>query len=653
MDDAGVSGLDPANMDTSVAPSKNFFRFANGTWMDTNPVPGEYPAWNTFTALHDANLGRLKALLEELPKPTTVESLSDKVSAFWHAALDEEAVEKAGIAPLAAMLACCDSAHEDKTAAVAKLQAEYGVNVFFAIDEGPDDKQSEWTLLQMYQGGLGLPDRDYYFDTDKEDKRVLYLAHVKTMLTMLGDDEARAEAGARAVVALETTLARSHLTLTEKRDPETRYNKMRPAKLKALCKGALDWEVFFEQAAFKQPKHVNVDNPVALAVASRCLEECEPEALRAYCRFHVAKTYAAHLPKAFVDANFEFYSRELSGQKEQKPRWKRAMAQVEGALGEAVGELYVAKHFAGDAKARALAVVEAVRAALETRLNEVPWMSAATRTKALEKMNGFGVKIGFPDKWIDYSSLEVRIGDHLGNVQRSKAFEHKRSMGFADASTDKTRWLMLPQQINAYYHPNLNEIVFPAAILQPPFFDATADEAVNFGSFGAVVGHEMTHGFDDQGRQYDSNGNLNDWWVKKDGEEYERRVAVQVEQAAQVRVHGKELNGKLTCGENIADLGGLRLSYRALSTRLAQEGEPPKPINGFSAHQRFFLAWAQVWRENTSKEHALKMLALDPHGPNEYRTNGPLSNMPEFHAAFGVTEGTDMYVPEDKRVDIW
>jgi putative endopeptidase len=359
-----------------------------------------------------------------------------------------------------------------------------------------------------------------------------------------------------------------------------------------------------------------------------------------------------HLSKAFVEAEFDFYSKALSGQKEQKPRWKRCMPIVQGAMGEAVGELYCKEFFAEEAKSRALKLVEAVRAALEARLREVPWMADSTKGTALEKMNGFGVKIGYPDAWIDYSTLVVVVGDHAGNVFRARAFEHRRQMAFADAPTDKSKWEMLPQEINAYYHPNLNEIVFPAAILQPPFFDATADDAVNYGSFGAVVGHEMTHGFDDQGSQYDPLGNLKDWWDAADKEEYAKRVQVQVDQADKIEIHGKSLNGKLSCGENIADLGGLRLAYRAM--KAAQKpGEEAARINGLTPTQRFFLAWAQVWRENINEEYALKKLTIDPHGPNEYRTNGPLANMPEFHEAFGIKEGEAMHIALDKRVDIW
>ena len=622
-------------------------------------------------------------------------------------------MEQAGLTPLAPILATCDLAADDKTAAVAKLHAEYGVNVFFATGEGPDDKKSEWTLVQLHQSGLGLPDRDYYFDEDKAEKRALYEAHIASSLAMLGEEAEVAKVQAAAVMKLETKLAASHLTRSERRDPDTCYNKYSAAKLAALVKGAVEWPRYLELVGKPAPSAVNIDSPTALAVASRLLEATPTDELRAYLRWHVCKAYAQHLPKAFVDAHFEFFSKALSGQQEQKPRWKRAMAFVEDALGEAVGELYVEKYFGGEAKPRALATVENVRAALEHRLREVEWMAESTREKALQKMNEFNVKIGYPDEWVDYSKLRIAAGDHLGNVQRALAFEHARQMGYADAPTDRTRWLMLPQQINAYYHPNLNEIVFPAAILQPPFFDATADDAVNFGAMGAVVGHEsthdaarssvakrpdpfwprspipfghaarsllatrpdhvwprgpitfgpnrhpslmcaplatVTHGFDDQGRQYDFKGNLNDWWEKADGEEYERRVSVQVEQASRFAVYGKELNGKLTCGENIADLGGLKLAFAALNTQLDAKGSPGH-INGFDAHQRFFLSWAQVWRENTTKERALQMVTLDPHGPNEYRVNGPLTNMPEFHAAFGVKEGDAMWRPQAERVD--
>ena len=399
--DEGTTGLDPKNMDLSVSPAENFFKHANGTWMASNPIPGEYPSWNTFIALHDANLTRLRNLLEGLTPPANpggvAETVEAKVAAYWASALDEDAVEAAGLKPLEPVLAACDLVSTDRTAAVAKLHAEYGVNVLFSAGEGPDDKESSWCLLQLHQGGLGLPDRDYYFDEDKQDKRDLYVKHVTNVLTLLGESEETAAKGAEAVMKLEREyLASSHLTRTERRDPETTYNKYSVAKLTAQCKGGLDWAKYLEGIGKPSPKSVNVDSPVALASACRLLKEASDDDLKAYLRFHVAKSCSAHLGKAFVDEQFEFYSKALSGQQEQKPRWKRCQGMVAGALGEAVGELYVAKHFAGEAKTRALSVVERVRKSLEARLNEVPWMAEATRKKALEKMKAFGVKIGYP-----------------------------------------------------------------------------------------------------------------------------------------------------------------------------------------------------------------------------------------------------------------
>lgn len=654
-DDKGVTGIDPMNMDLKTSPGVNFFKHANGTWMANNPIPGEYPSWNTFTALHDKNLSRIRSLLDALvapPKGTTAKTNEEKVAAFWTSAMDEEAVEEAGIGALAPAFAACDLATTDRTAAIAKLQAEFGVNAFFDVGAGPDDKDASMTLLQFGQGGLGLPDRDYYFDEDKKEKRELYVKHVANVLRLLGEPDEEALAGAKAVLKLETRLAASHLTMTERRDPETTYNKMSTSKLKALCKGGIDWDRFLQLVGKPDPKSLNVDSPTALAVAAQTVADASDMELRAYLRWLVGLSMSKHLGKAFVDEMFNFHSKELMGQQEQKPRWKRCLPMVEGAIGEAVGELYCKEYFAEEAKARALKLVESVRSALEARLKEVPWMAETTKATALEKMKGFGVKIGYPDKWVDYSSLQFVSGDHAGNVFKARAFEHKRQMGWADAPTDKSKWEMLPQQINAYYHPNLNEIVFPAAILQPPFYDPTADDAVNYGSFGAVVGHEMTHGFDDQGSQYNPSGNLQDWWAKADKDEYEKRVLVQVEQANQIEIHGKQLNGKLSCGENIADLGGLRLAYRAMKAAQQSE-EAATHINGFTPVQRFFLAWAQLWRENISEAYALKKLTVDPHGPNEYRTNGPLSNMPEFHEAFGIKDGDPMFVATDKRVDIW
>jgi len=641
---ANVSGVEPKNLDASVAPGANFFKYANGGWMASNPVPAEYPAWNTFFALHDANLGKIRKLLES--------SSDAKIRDFWAAALDEDAIEARGVEPLAPVLAACDLAATDPTAAVAQLHI-YGVGVIFGVGEGPDDEKSSWTLLQIGQGGLGLPDRDYYLDDDKAEMRELYAKFMAETLERVGDVADPAETAA-AIVAFETRCAASYLSRTERRDPKITYNKFSVAKLKATCKGAVDWDRFLELIEVPEARRegaVCVNAPASVAVATKLFGELPPATRVAYCKFHAVKSLSSHLPKAFVDAHFEFYSKKLSGQQALQPRWKRALGWVDGALGELVGEAYTAKFFPEASKRRCRDLVERVRVQLEKRLNEVEWMtSAETRRQALEKMNNFGCKIGFPDEWLDYGRLEIKAGDHLGNVLRARAFMHGVEMDRVDKATDTKKWEMLPHQINAYYHPNLNEIVFPAAILQPPFFDAAADDATNLGSVGVVVGHEMTHGFDDQGRQYDAEGNLRDWWTAADAAEYEKRVAVMVAQSETFMVEGKPLNGKLCAGENIADLGGLSLAFAALT---ASDAKDSPRVNGFTPQQRFFLAYAQLWRENTTKERALKLLTIDPHGPNEWRTNGPLSNLPQFHEAFGVGPGDALYRAPDTRVMIW
>jgi len=471
------------------------------------------------------------------------------------------------------------------------------------------------------------------------------------------------------------------MTRTENRDPQATYNKMTVSDLSARGKNAFAFPSYFYGSTSKSDADLgdlNVRNTAALERVAEVASSVEPDDLLLYLKWHTVKSFAGYLSNAFVDENFDFYEKQLSGTQEIKPRWKRAMAFTESALGEALGKLYCAEHFDEECKERAQAIVEQVRQALEDRLKEVDWIkSESTRQEALKKMSRFRVKIGYPNKWIDYSSMSFTKGDGLVEmVIKSRAFDHAREVKEMNAPSDREKWvshcltlillivtfvandfahrslqLMTPQTVNAYYHPSLNEIVFPAAILQHPFFDKNADDAVNFGAMGAVVGHEMTHGFDDKGRKFNFNGILHDWWTEDDAEEYEKRVEVMVDQANKFEVHGKSVQGKLTSGENIADLGGMRLALRALKAR---EGfDDSVTIDGFTPTQRFFLAWAQCWRQNITKERSLQLLTLDPHGPNEMRCNGPLSNIPEFHTAFGIPEGAAMYKPVETRVDIW
>lgn len=660
------AGLSRKNMDFEQKPSENFFLYANGGWIEANPIPAGYPSWNTFLTLHVKSQENLKELLAGLAEKESLSTDEAKVSAFYAAAMDEEAVEQAGLGPMAPLLALCSDivSNKDDKAEYAKklgqLSAQYGVSPFFCIGASPDNKNSDHSLCQVSQGGLGLPDRDYYFDEDKEDKRTAYKKHVAMMLTLLDDPSAMeptegAFAAAEQVYALELRLADAHMTKTECRDPEATYNKMAVANLTENGGDAFDFASYFVGATGKSSEElgdINVRNIEALKRVAEVASTVEPEVLLNYLRWASVKSCAPYLSKAFVDENFSFYEKTLSGTDEIKPRWKRAMAFTESALGEALGQLYCAKYFDEECKGRALAIVEDVRVALEERLKEVEWMGEATREAGLKKMAGFKVKIGYPDKWIDYSTMDITKDDSfLSMIFKARAFEHAREVKEMNAPTDRDKWFLTPQTVNAYYHPSLNEIVFPAAILQPPFFNRDADDAVNYGAMGAVVGHEMTHGFDDKGRKFNSEGNMIDWWTEDDAKEYESRVEVMVNQANDFKVHGQSVQGKLTCGENIADLGGLNLAYRALKSRDGFDSLPM--IDGFTPTQRFFLGWAQCWRQNVTKERALQLLTLDPHGPNEMRCNGPLSNIPEFHAAFEIPESSPMYKPVGSRVDIW
>jgi len=679
-------------LDESVNPSQDFYHYANGTWIKENPIPAGYPSWNTFLQLHTLSQERLKTLLNNGDGKTTNNDDAKKVMTFYTAAMDEEKVETDGIEPLKDVLNLCDEAanaskdgHTDVVAScLGKLFATYGIYAFFSIGAGPDNKKSDWSLCQVAQGGLGLPDRDYYFDEDKDDKRIAYKAHIANMLQLLQDMEKESTSSssgdgdnkasttttttttdrANDIYELELKLAEAHMTKTENRDPESTYNKMTLDEFVTLCSSDKDQDTsssslfdfvkFFEATTNKSIQelgYINIRNIGALRCASRLITTIDANLLRDYLRWRTIRSCSSYLSKSIVDEAFNFNEKVLAGTNEIKPRWKRAMAFTESALGEALGQMYCKKYFDESCKEKALSIVESVRQALEERLKEVDWIkSSSTREEALKKMSRFNVKIGYPDKWIDYTTLEIRDSEPLMTmVFKSRAFDHIREVKEMNAPTDKDKWFMSPQTVNAYYHPNLNEIVFPAAILQAPFFDPDADDAINFGSMGAVVGHEMTHGFDDKGRKFNFEGNMMDWWTKDDGLEYEKRVEVMVEQANKIEIHGKKVQGKLTCGENIADLGGLRLALRALKAR----GNMDVIVDDFTATQRFFLGWAACWRQNITKERALQLLTIDPHGPNPSRCNGPLSNMEEFHEAFNLSEDSPMYIVKESRVDIW
>ena len=657
------AAVDPANFDFTKSPASNFFEYCNGGWQAANPIPPEYPNWNTFLELHTQNQQRLKDLLAELSKgEEKLEGEAKSIATYYNSALDEAAIESAGhVEPLAAIMQLCNDAREPSNRArcLAEFQSKFGLNYFFGVGASPDNKNSDHVIAQLGQSGLGLPDRDYYFDEDKAEKREKYILHISNMLQLLDSEKYTADNAAvvaQNIFDIELDIAGAHMTKTEKRDPLATYNKMDCNALNTLCNDVFDFETFFVTLGKENIQAVgdiNVRNIAAIQKIANVVMTMEPEAMEHYLKWHTIHKLASYLPRAFVDEDFDFYQKILSGTKENKPRWKRAMAMTETALGEAMGKLYCEKYFDESMKDRAFAIVESVRVALEERLKEVDWMtSEETRKNALLKMSNFKIKIGYPDVWIDYSELKLTENTPFVNlVMTSKRFHHHREMAEINAPTDRVKWEMTPQTINAYYHPSLNEIVFPAAILQPPFFNKDADEAINYGAMGAIVGHEMTHGFDDQGCKFNAEGNMVDWWTEEDKKEYEARVQVMVDQANEFEVEGQKVQGKLTCGENIADMGGLRLSYRALKN--TPGFDDTKRIGGFTPTQRFFIAWATGWRQNITRERSLQLLTLDPHGPNEMRTNSPLSNIAEFHEAFGVKENDPMYKEKSKRVNIW
>lgn len=626
-DNKGYKGIDPDNFDNSVSPAENFFLWSNGGWKAKNPIPAEYSSWNTFIVLRDLNLDRLKTILDELAQDdnqNTATSSADqqKLKDYFQSFMNESLIDSLGVSPLQELINLCYHAKDDITATIATLHAKYAITPFFSVYSTPDKANSEHSLCSLYQSGLGMGDRDYYMDEDKADKREKYLVYLTQIFSLLGKHNICTEYQneqycikiANEILSFETQLATFFLTRTQSRDPKTTYNKMSVDQLKAQCRAVnISWDEYLAKGVFREHTFdwnryfaligkgveslgdINVSSVTALTHFHKLLDS---PIVEHYLLFHVINSFAPNLSSDFVQVHFQYHEKEMKGTAEMLPRWKRALQGLETALGDSLGQLYVSKYFAGDAKVRALQIVESVRDALRERLHEIPWMGDTSRQEALVKMEKFKVKIGYPDEWKDYSNLVVLPDQHIANVIASRQFEFQIDVNRMNAPTDKKRWFMTPQTVNAYYHPSLNEIVFPAAILQPPFFDPEADAAVQYGSLGAVVGHEMTHGFDDQGRKYDSQGNLRDWWTKEDGDEYERRASVMIKQAEAFEVYGLKLNGKLTCGENIADLGGVKLSLRALNKHLGSLETPAPLINGLTPQQRFFLAWSQSWREN-------------------------------------------------------
>ena len=646
-------GLHPGDLDPSVQPCQDFYQYANGTWLKQHPIPADHPAWSGFDELQDRNAEVLKGILEVAARARAPRgSLQQKVGDFYAAGMDTAAIGKAGLSPLKAELARIEAIGNGRELAEAFARGHLlGLGGAFSFDVQPDDKDSATPIAQFAQGGLGLPDRDDYVATDDKARtlRAQYEAHVTRMFTLMGVPPALARARAGIVLALETRLARASMTQVELRDPQAIYHRMTLEELRALAPG-LDWKAYCGTLGL-QAGTVLVRQPAFFrelaAMTSLSLGQW-----KAYLAWHLVNGYASSLSAPFEAEHFAFYGTILDGTPEQPPRWKRVMRATDSALGEALGRLYVDQAFTPEAKARVLDLVANLRAVLRERIQRLDWMGPATKEAALGKLAAFTVKMGYPDVWRDYGALEVSRAGYAANLQRARLFEVRRALAKLGKPVDRREWDMTPPTVNAYYNPVMNEIVFPAGILQPPFFDPRADDAVNYGAIGVVIGHEMTHAFDDQGRQYDAQGNLKDWWTPADAQAFGARAELVVRQFDALEVlPGLHVNGQLTQGENIADLGGVKLAFAAF--RKAGAGRPRVDRDGFSPEQRFFLGFAQAWHEQDREEYTRILVRTDPHAPARFRVNAPLANLPEFQEAFGCGAGTAMCRPEAQRPSIW
>jgi len=647
------SGVDLAGIDTKTAPCDDFYQYVCGNWKLAHPIPADRPSWGRFDELQERNLAILHTILEEDAVDAPGRNpIQRQIGDFYAACMDEVGIEAKGIAPLKPMLDRIAGLAD--RAALADLVAHLhpaGVSVLFGFSSLQDFKDATQVLAIADQGGLGLPDRDYYLKDDAKsvEQRKLYLAHVHNMLALSGEPADRAAAEAQAVLDFETALAKVSLDLVSRRNPQNLYHRMTPKDLQALTPG-FAWDRYFAGVSAPPIVALNVTVPDYFRGLDAVIAKTDLGTLRAYLRWQLLHASVGFLPKAFVDENFSFYDKVLFGTKELKPRWKRCVAATNSGLGEALGQAFVAKAFSQESKARTRAMVRELEAALKKDIETLPWMTPMTRRAAVVKLAGVANKIGYPDHFRDYSSIRVDRHDALGDVARASRFEFERQLKKIGKPVDRGEWGMTPPTVNAYYNPLMNDINFPAGILQPPFYTATADDAVNFGAIGAVIGHELTHGFDDQGRKFAANGNLEDWWTPEDAKEFEKRASCVADQySGYTAVADVKVNGRLTLGENTADNGGLRIAYIALGDEM--KGKPEAKVEGFTPEQRFFLGWGQIWCDNSSPE-ALRLRALtNPHSPGRYRVDGVVSNMPEFQQAFHCAAGAPMS-PEN-RCRVW
>ncbi len=651
------AAFDLKDMDTTAKPGVDFYQYANGGWLKGHPIPADQSRYGAFEELEDNNQKKLRELFEKASsnKNATKGSVEQKIGDFYFSGMDTAKIESDGVKPLLEDLKLIDAItkSEDILPTIAKMQLT-GTYPAFVLYSGQDDKNSTMVIAQFAQGGLGLHDRDYYLGEDARSKslREEYLKYVANMFSFAGTEQTAPAEIATKIMNFETELARSHRTKLELRDPIKNYNKTNLDGLKKMAPGA-DWDVYFTTLGVTATTDLNVGQPEYLAAVAKMLGSTSVEDWKLYLKWNMINNAAPYLSSKFVDEQFHFYGTVVSGKEKIKDRWKRVLNETSGSLGEAVGQLYVEKYFPPEAKKKMLDLVGNLKLSLKERISKLEWMSEPTKKLALEKLEKMNVKIGYPDKWIDYSSVEISRESYYKNVVAANKFSVRYDLNKVGKPVDRSEWGMTPQTVNAYYSPNMNEIVFPAAILQPPFFDLKADDALNYGAIGVVIGHEMTHGFDDQGRQYDANGNLTDWWTPEDAAKFNEKVKPLITQFNKIlMVDTMHVNGELTLGENIADLGGVMVSYTALQAAKAKTPQKEK-IDGFTPEQRFFLSFARVWRGNIREKELMRRIKEDVHSPAKARVNGTLPNVPYFYDAFPVKQGDPLFIPENERAKIW
>lgn len=648
--------FNPANLDRSVSPCTDFFRFADGGWIKDHPIPAQYAAWGTFEILNDKNEQHLREILDKAAadKAAKKDPNWQKIGDYYASCMNVGAIDKAGLTPLDTELQRIAAVHDAASlqAEVARLQGE-GLSVMFDFGSTQDFKDSTKEIAAVRQAGLGLPDRQYYLKEDAKSKalRAEYLRHVTNMFQLMGDSEATAAAEAKTVMSVETALAKASMDRVDMRNPDNIYHKMPVKDLRTLGTN-IAWPEYFREMDAPGFSDINVQQPNFFKALDASFAATPLASWKTYLRWHLIHSAAPALSAKFVEEDFNFYGKTLTGAKILRPRWQRCVASTDRQLGEALGQYYVKQYFPPEAKAKAIEMVKNLEGALKADLQTLDWMSPATRAEATKKLEQITLKIGYPDKWRDYSKYQVTRGSYVENVEHGRMFEAARDIAKIGKPVDRTEWGMTPPTVNAYYNPDMNEIVFPAGILQKPFFDPNGDPAINYGGIGAVIGHEMTHGFDDEGARFDGQGNLKNWWTPQDLKNFQARgdcVAHQFD--GFVVEKGLHENGKLVEGESIADLGGLTISHAAFMKTL--EGKTPEKIGGFTADQRFFLGFAQIWAGEYRPEAARLLAKTNEHPLPQFRTNGPLSNMPSFAAAWGCKAGSPMVRTQAKRCRIW